>query len=82
MKGIIRLFVLIACGTALFTHVSAQERSNQITPTYQFEFRLASKGDTVTTLYCVLKEKSKYPVLSNFMSAIMTKPGSIIQKIS
>ena len=57
MKGIIRLIVLIACGTALFTHVSAQERSNQITPTYQFEFRLASKGDTVTTLYCVLKEE-------------------------
>jgi alpha-tubulin suppressor-like RCC1 family protein len=55
MKRIIRLIVMIACGTALFTHVRAQDRSNQITPTYQFDFRMAAKGDTVTTLYCVIK---------------------------
>lgn len=54
MKRIIRLIVLVACGTVLFTHVRAQERSAQITPTYQFEFRLSSKSDTATTLYCVL----------------------------
>lgn len=55
MKRIIRLIVLIACGTVLFTHVRAQERSNQVTPTYQFEFRMSTKGDTVTTLYCVIR---------------------------
>ena len=54
MKRIIRLIVLIACGTALFTHVKAQDRSTQITPTYQFEYRLTPKTDTVTTLYCVI----------------------------
>jgi alpha-tubulin suppressor-like RCC1 family protein len=54
MKGIIRLIVLIACGTALFTHVRGQERSSQITPTYQFEYKLTSKSDTSTTLYCVI----------------------------
>jgi alpha-tubulin suppressor-like RCC1 family protein len=54
MKRIIRLIVLIACGTALFTHVRAQERSSQITPTYQFEYKLSSKSDTSTTLYCVI----------------------------
>jgi alpha-tubulin suppressor-like RCC1 family protein len=55
MKRIIRLIVLIACGTVLFTHVWAQERSSQITPVYQFEFRMVTKTDTVTTLYCVLR---------------------------
>jgi alpha-tubulin suppressor-like RCC1 family protein len=54
MKRIIRLIVFIACGTALFTHVRAQDRSTQITPTYQFEYRLTNKTDTVTTLYCVI----------------------------
>ena len=54
MKRIIRLIVLIACGTALFTHVRAQERSTQITPTYQFEYKLTNKSDTLTTLYCVI----------------------------
>jgi alpha-tubulin suppressor-like RCC1 family protein len=58
MKRIIRLIVLLTCGTALFTHVKAQERSSQITPTYQFEFRTLSKGDTVSTLYCVIKAEA------------------------
>jgi alpha-tubulin suppressor-like RCC1 family protein len=55
MKRIIRLIVLITCATALFSHAEAQERSNQITPTYQFEYKLTSKNDTMTTLYCVIK---------------------------
>jgi len=54
MKRIIRLIVLIACGTVLFTHARAQEKSNLITPSYIFEFRQSSKSDTVTTMYCVL----------------------------
>ncbi len=68
MKRIIRLIVLIACGTALFTHVRAQERSNQITPTYQFEYRLSTKGDTVTTLYCVIKAEE----ISRFVKLYVT----------
>ena len=62
MKRIIRLIVLITCGTALFSHVEAQERSNQITPTYRFEYRLSSKSDTMTTLYCVIKAGRYIPV--------------------
>ncbi len=55
MKRIIRSIILLVFGTALFAHVNAQERSSQITPTFQFEFRMLSKGDTVSTLYCVIK---------------------------
>src|SRR5674476_39503 len=68
MIRIIRLIFLIACGTALFTHVRAQERSNQITPTYQFEFRLSNKSDTVTTLYCVIRDEQ----ISRFIKVNVT----------
>jgi hypothetical protein len=39
----------------LLTNANAQERLTRIYPTYKFEFKLASPGDTSTTLYCVIK---------------------------
>ncbi len=46
----------------------AQERSNQITPTYKFEYRLSSKSDTMTTLYCVIKAEE----ISRFVKIYVT----------
>jgi alpha-tubulin suppressor-like RCC1 family protein len=68
MKRIIRLIVLITCGTVLFSHVEAQERSSQITPTYQFEYKLSAKSDTMTTLYCVIKAEE----ISRFVKIYVT----------
>ncbi len=68
MKRIIRFIVLAACGTVLFSHAYAQERSYQITPTYEFEYRLTSKSDTMTTLYCVLKAED----ISRFVKLYVT----------
>jgi hypothetical protein len=60
MKRTMRLITLITCSLAFFLHAGAQDRTNRITPSYRFEFRV-SKSDTATTLYCVLKADDIIP---------------------
>jgi len=55
MKSIfIYLATFLLFGLALPSDITGQQRIT-LSPTYQFEFKKEANGDTVSTLYCVMK---------------------------
>jgi hypothetical protein len=64
MKAPIQLTLALFFGMAFLTPAQAQQMSNRIDPTYKFEFKMANKGDTAFTLYCVMKVSD----ISNFVN--------------
>jgi hypothetical protein len=46
--------LILLCGLALLSNISAQEKLNREVSTYRFEFKLVAKSDSLPTLFCVM----------------------------